>query len=95
MAGFEGRGAKKVAVEEGLLVMRIYWEEERAVWYADCVKIGDDNEIPAARKTNGGVVKANAVVLFTLEEMEEDTARYELRARVKTTVVGLVVFGRR
>ena len=42
------------------------------------MQIGDDGEIPAASKTNGGVVKANPVAPFTQEEMEEDIARYEL-----------------
>ena len=40
--GFKGRGAKKVAVlEGGFVVMTIYWEEERAVWYAGRVQISD------------------------------------------------------
>jgi hypothetical protein len=75
--GFEGRGAKRVAVEESFVVMKIYWESDREVWYADCVEIGDDGEIPAASKTKGGVVMVNAIIPFTLEEMEEDIARYE------------------
>ena len=74
---FEGRGAKRVAVEESFVVMKIYWESDREVWYADCVEIGDDGEIPAASKTKGGVVMAKAVVPFTLEEMEEDISRYK------------------
>ena len=85
--GFEGRGSKRVAVEESFVVMKIYWEEEREVWYADCVEIDGDGEIPAASMTDGGVVKAKAVVPFTLEEMEEDIARYE-RARTQRGDLG-------
>ena len=59
--------------------MKIYWESDREVWYADCVEVGDDGEIPTASKTKGVVVMAKAIVPFTLEEMEEDIARYELR----------------
>lgn len=43
------------------------------------MEVGDDGEIPTASKTKGGVVMAKAIVPFTLEEMEEDIARYELR----------------
>ena len=55
------------------MVLKIYWEEQRE----DCVEIDDDGDIPATSMTNGGVVKARAIVPFTLEEMEEDIARYE------------------
>ena len=75
--GFEGRGAKRVVVEESFVVLKIYWEEQREVWFADCVEIDDDGDIPATSMTNGGVVKARAIAPFTLEEMEEDIARYE------------------
>lgn len=29
---FEGRGAKRVAVEESFVVMKIYWESDRDFW---------------------------------------------------------------
>ena len=37
----------------------------------------DGGEIPATSITDGGVVKVKAIAPFTLEEMEEDIARYE------------------
>ena len=37
--GFEGRGAKRVVVEESFVVLKIYWEEQREVWFADCVEM--------------------------------------------------------
>ena len=61
--GFEGRGAKRVVVEESFVVLKIYWEEQREVWFADCVEIDDDGEIPATSMTNGGVVKVKAISL--------------------------------
>ena len=72
-----GRGANKVKLEESFVVLKIYWEEKRKVWFADCVEIDDEGEIPAASKTPGGVVRGKEIIPFTLEEMEKDIARYE------------------
>ena len=72
-----GRGANKVKLEESFVVLKIYWEEKRKVWFADCVEIDDEGEIPAASRTPGGVVRGKEIIPFTLEEMEKDIARYE------------------
>jgi hypothetical protein len=73
----EGRGAKRVAVEKSVVVLKIYREENRKVWFAECVEIDDDGEIPATSMSNGGMVKVKAIAPFTLGEIEDDTARYE------------------
>jgi hypothetical protein len=33
------------------VVLKIYWEEKRNLWFADCVEIDDKGKIPAASKT--------------------------------------------
>ena len=55
----------------------IYWEEKENVWFADCVEIDDEGEIPAASKTTSGAVRDNEIIPFALEEVNRDIARYE------------------